>query len=69
MEEPVRAYARLRLEMAREELDTARSNIAHGRFRAALSRAYYVEGDAMPNTEVRCPNCDSLAARLRAISP
>lgn len=41
MEEHVRAYARLRLEMAREELDTARENIAHGRFRAAVSRAYY----------------------------
>ncbi len=27
--------------MAREELDTARENIAHGRFRAAVSRAYY----------------------------
>lgn len=41
MEEHVRAYARLRLEMAREELDTARENITHGRFRAAVSRAYY----------------------------
>jgi len=41
VEEHVRAYARLRLEMAREELDTARENIAHGRFRAAVSRAYY----------------------------
>lgn len=41
MEEHVRAYARLRLEMAREELGTARENIAHGRFRAAVSRAYY----------------------------
>lgn len=41
MEEHVRAYARLRLEMAREELDTARENIAHGRLRAAISRAYY----------------------------
>jgi uncharacterized protein (UPF0332 family) len=27
--------------MAREELDTVRENIAHGRFRAAVSRAYY----------------------------
>jgi uncharacterized protein (UPF0332 family) len=27
--------------MAREELDTARENIAHERFRAAVSRAYY----------------------------
>jgi len=41
VEEHVRAYARLRLEMASEELDTARENIAHGRYRAAVSRAYY----------------------------
>jgi len=41
VEEPIRAYARLRLEHAREELETARENIAHGRFRAAVSRAYY----------------------------
>ena len=41
MEEHVRAYARLRLEMAREELETARDNIARGHNRAAVSRAYY----------------------------
>jgi len=41
VEEHVRAYARLRLERAREELATAAENIAHGRFRAAVSRAYY----------------------------
>lgn len=41
MEEHVRAYAQLRLGMAREELETARDNIAHGHYRAAVSRAYY----------------------------
>ncbi len=41
MEERVRAYARLRLENAREELETARDNIARGHFRAAVSRTYY----------------------------
>ena len=41
MEEPIRAYARLRLERAREELETAAENIAHGHYRAAVSRAYY----------------------------
>jgi uncharacterized protein (UPF0332 family) len=41
MEEHIQAYARLRLERAREELDTARENVTHGRFRAATSRAYY----------------------------
>jgi uncharacterized protein len=41
VEEHVRAYAHLRLEMAREELETARDNIAHGHYRAAVSRAYY----------------------------
>ena len=41
MEEHVRAYARLRLEMAREELETARDNILGGHYRAAVSRAYY----------------------------
>jgi uncharacterized protein (UPF0332 family) len=41
VEEHIRAYARLRLEYAREELETARDNIAHGHFRAAISRAYY----------------------------
>lgn len=41
MEEHVRAYARLRLEMAQEELATARENIAHGWYRASVSRAYY----------------------------
>lgn len=41
MDEHIRAYARLRLEGAREELETARDNIAHGHFRAAVSRAYY----------------------------
>lgn len=41
MEEHIRAYARLRLEQAREELETASENIAHGHFRAAVSRAYY----------------------------
>jgi uncharacterized protein (UPF0332 family) len=41
MEEHIRAYAQLRLERAREELETARDNIAHGHYRAAVSRAYY----------------------------
>jgi uncharacterized protein len=41
VEEHVGAYARLRLEMAREELETARDNIARGHYRAAVSRAYY----------------------------
>jgi uncharacterized protein (UPF0332 family) len=41
VEEPVQAYARLRLERAREELETARENIVHGHYRAAVSRAYY----------------------------
>lgn len=41
MEERVRAYAQLRLERAHEELETVRHNIAHGHFRAAVSRAYY----------------------------
>jgi len=41
MDEHIRAYARLRLEGAREELETARDNIAYGHFRAAVSRAYY----------------------------
>jgi len=41
VEEHVRAYARLRLANAREELETARDNTAHGHFRAAVSRAYY----------------------------
>jgi uncharacterized protein (UPF0332 family) len=41
VEERVRAYARLRLEMAQEELATASENIEHGRHRASVSRAYY----------------------------
>lgn len=41
MEESVRAYARLRLERAREDLATARDNIGQGYFRAAVNRAYY----------------------------
>lgn len=41
MEESIRAYARLRLERAREELETSRENLAHGHARAAVSRAYY----------------------------
>jgi uncharacterized protein (UPF0332 family) len=41
VEEHIRAYAQLRLDRAREELETARDNIAHGHFRAAVSRAYY----------------------------
>ncbi len=41
MEEHVRDYARLRLERAREEVATASENIAHSRYRAAVSRAYY----------------------------
>lgn len=41
MEEYVRSYAGLRLERAREELQTAEENIANGRFRAAVSRCYY----------------------------
>jgi uncharacterized protein (UPF0332 family) len=39
--DPVREYARLRLTRAREELETAEENITHGRYRAAVSRAYY----------------------------
>jgi uncharacterized protein (UPF0332 family) len=41
VEEHVRAYARLRLEMAHEELATAAENIEHGWHRASVSRAYY----------------------------
>lgn len=41
MEEPIRAYARLRLERAREDLATAGDNIEQGYFRAAVNRAYY----------------------------
>ena len=41
MEEHVRDYVRLRLEHAREELATAGENVAHGHYRAAVSRAYY----------------------------
>lgn len=41
MKEHIRAYAHLRLKRAREELETARENIAHGHYRAAVSRAYY----------------------------
>lgn len=41
MEESIRAYACLRLENAREELITAEELLQSGRFRAAVSRAYY----------------------------
>lgn len=41
MEEHVRAYARLRLERAKEELETAWQNLGLGFYRAAVSRAYY----------------------------
>jgi uncharacterized protein (UPF0332 family) len=41
MEEHIRAYANLRLTRAREELETARLNLSHKHFRAAVSRAYY----------------------------
>ena len=41
MEQHVRDYARLRLSMAREELQTARDNIAAGHYRVAISRSYY----------------------------
>ena len=41
MEESVRAYARLRLERAREDLATAHDNIGQGYSRAAVNRAYY----------------------------
>jgi uncharacterized protein (UPF0332 family) len=41
VDERIRAYARLRLDRAREELETASENIANGHFRAAVSRAYY----------------------------
>lgn len=41
MEESVRDYARIRLTHAREELETARQNIANGHYRAAVSRSYY----------------------------
>ncbi len=38
MEESIRAYARLRLDRAREDLATARENLANGRYRAAVNR-------------------------------
>jgi uncharacterized protein (UPF0332 family) len=41
MEERARANAQLRLEQAREELETARDNLANGPVQAAVSRAYY----------------------------
>lgn len=41
MEEYARAYARLRLERAGEELQTAREMIGNGHYRASVSRAYY----------------------------
>lgn len=41
MDERIRAYARLRLDRAREDLETARENIASDRFRAAINRSYY----------------------------
>ncbi len=41
MAEHVRAYVRLRLKQAREDLETAQENITHGHFRAAVNRAYY----------------------------
>jgi uncharacterized protein len=41
VEEYVRAYARLRLKMAREEVQPARDHMARGHYRAAVSRAYY----------------------------
>ncbi len=37
----IEAYARLRLERAREDLDTAHLNIHNGYFRAAINRSYY----------------------------
>ena len=41
MEESIRAYARLRLERAREELASSHQSLEHGYYRAAVSRAYY----------------------------
>jgi uncharacterized protein (UPF0332 family) len=41
MANPVQAYARLRLSRAQEELATAQENMNNGRYRAAVSRAYY----------------------------
>jgi uncharacterized protein (UPF0332 family) len=41
VDERIRAYARLRLERAREELETVHEMIAHNHFRAAVSRSYY----------------------------
>lgn len=41
MEEHIRAYARVRLNNAQEELSAARLSLAHGYVRAAISRAYY----------------------------
>lgn len=41
MDERIHTYARLRLEAAREELETAREMIVHGHLRAAVSRSYY----------------------------
>lgn len=37
----IEAYARLRLERAREDLETADLNIYNGYFRAAINRSYY----------------------------
>lgn len=36
----IEAYACLRLERAREDLETAHQNIDHGFFRAAVNRSY-----------------------------
>jgi hypothetical protein len=41
VEEHVRTYARLRLERAREDLETARDNIKQEHYRTAVNRAYY----------------------------
>ena len=41
MDESIRAYARLRRQRAIEELETAQENIKQGRYRVAISRAYY----------------------------
>lgn len=41
MDESIRIYVGLRWQRAIEELETAQANIEHGRYRVAISRAYY----------------------------
>lgn len=41
MEGSVRDLSRYRLQKAREDLETARDNLANGRYRASVNRSYY----------------------------